>query len=49
MCEQVGSAKCGLRQESEQVFFGGGDLLSQGIWLMRSAWLRQVIRHTNED
>ena len=33
---------------SEQVL-GGGSLLSWSIWLISSAWLRQVIRQTNED
>ena len=48
--EQLGSAKWGLRLRFEQGFFfgGGGALLSQDIWLIRSAWLRQVIRHTTE-
>ena len=29
-------------------FGEGGDLLSQGIWLIRSAWLKHIIRHTTE-
>jgi hypothetical protein len=45
VCEQVGSAKWGIWAG----FFCGGDLLSQGIWLVRSAWLKHIIRQTNED